>query len=142
MASEAETVVRGFYDAFSRGRPIDEVSAEFAPFLHPDAEYVNPPDAVEPGTRRGISEFRGALEGIAEGLGQEAKFTVDELEERGDRVLVILSIRTGGTVSGVEVAGPTIGAVWTVHDGLVRRLQWCWNPDDARAIFERDASGG
>ena len=132
-------MVRRFYDAFSRGRPIEEVGAEFESYLHPNAEYVNPPDAVEPGTRRGRSEFRGALESIAEGLGHEAKFTIDSLEERAGRLLVILSIQTGGTVSGVEVAGPTIGAVWTVEDGLVRRLQWCWDPSDARAIFERQA---
>jgi ketosteroid isomerase-like protein len=138
VASEAETVVRRFYEAFASGWPIEEVVAELEPALHPDAEYVNPSDAVEPGTRRGIAGFRGAVESIAEGLGREAKFTVDELHERGDRVFVILSIRTGGTVSGVEVAGPTIGAVWTVQDGLVRRLEWCWNPADARVIFERD----
>lgn len=136
MATQAETVVRRFYDVFSRGRPIEEVAADLEPFLHPEVEYVNPPDAVEPGIRRGIPEFRAAVESIVEGLGHEAKFTVDELQERGERVLVVLSIRTGGTVSGVEVAGPTIGAVWTVQDGLVRRLEWCWNPQDARAIFE------
>jgi ketosteroid isomerase-like protein len=138
VASDAETVVRRFYEAFSQGRPLEEIVTELEPFVHPEVEYVNPHDAVEPGVRRGVAGWRAAVAGIVEGLGQEAKFTIEELHERGDQVLVILSIRTGGTVSGVEVAGPTIGAVWTVRDGLVRRLEWCWDPDDARALFEAE----
>jgi ketosteroid isomerase-like protein len=136
MAGEAEAVVRRVYDMFTRAMSVDAAFAEFQTLLHPDAEYVNPPDAVEPGTRRGIDGWRAALSSTAEGLGQDASFEVKELVERGERVFALVSLRTGGTASGVEVDGPTIGTVWTVRDGLVCRFVWCWKPEDARAIFD------
>ena len=136
MSGEREAVVRRYYEALNRGGSVDSVFAELEPMLHPDAEYVSPPDAVEPGTRTGHAGWRAALESMLQGLGPAAQLQPHGFTERGDRVFGLLSIRTGGTTSGVEVDGPRIGMVWTVRDGRVSRFQWCWDPDDARAIFE------
>ena len=133
---EGEALVRRFYEVLGRLDTVDDAMPQLEPLLHPEAEYVNPPDALEPGTRRGREGWRAVLQSTMEGLGRSARFELVELVERGDRVLVLLSLRTGGTASGVEVDGPTIGSVLTVEDGLIRRFEWHWRPEDARAAFE------
>ena len=136
MSSQAEAPIRKFYELMSRGLSADGVIADLEALLHPDVEYVNPPDAVEPGTRRGIAGWRTAVASTLEGLGSTPTFEIEEFVARGDLVFSRVSIRTGGTASGVEVAGPTIATVWTVREGLVRRFEWHWDPAVARAIFE------
>jgi hypothetical protein len=42
----------------------------------------------------------------------------------------------------VDLAGPTVGAVFTVEDGLLRRFEWFWKPEDARTVFEQAARPG
>ena len=61
MTRDHVEIVRGFYDAWARD--------EFPPteLMDPEIEYVNPPGAVEPGIRRGITAFRAALENVAGG---------------------------------------------------------------------------
>lgn len=140
---DAEALVRRFYDVLGSGDRVADVAAQIEPLLHPDAEYVNPPDALEPGVRRGHDGWAAALASVTQGLGTAATFDLGELVARGDRVFVAVSLRTGGTASGVDdVAGPTIGGVWTVSDGLLRRFEWFWKPEDARAVFEEAAGPG
>ena len=134
--------MRRFYEILGRSRTIDEAMPELERLLHPEAEYVNPPDALEPGTRRGFDGWRAMLESGREGLGQSARFHIVDPIERGDRVFMLLALRTGGTASGVEIDGPTVGAVVTVEDGLIRRFEWWWKPGDARAAFEQAAGPG
>ena len=131
-----EALVRWFYAVLNEQRPHEEIAAEMEPFLHPDVEYVSPPDAVEPGVRRGLEGFRTVLAAVTEGLGPAAQFRLGEVVERGERVLVCMSIRTGGGASGVEVTGPAVGVVWTLRDGKVRRVEWFWGLEKARAVFE------
>jgi ketosteroid isomerase-like protein len=55
-------IVRAIYAAWNREQfpgPLE--------LLDPDIEYVNPPDAVEPGTRRGLEEFERATAKTMEG---------------------------------------------------------------------------
>jgi [ribosomal protein S5]-alanine N-acetyltransferase len=139
MASDGERIVRQIYEAFNQPGSLEETLALMEPLLHPDAEYVNPPDAVEPGIRRGPAGWRAVVEGQRTGLGPAATAGLDEVVARGDRVFVRSSLRTGGGSSGVEVDGPTIGGVWTIRDGLIARYEWRWDADDARALFESQA---
>ena len=129
-------VIRRLYDVIERSDSIAGALPELAELLHPDAEYVNPPDAVEPGIRRGLEGWRVAFENLLQGLGRDARFDVRGVEERGDRAIAEIAIRTGGTASGVEVDGPRIGSVVTVEDGRIRRLQWFLRIEEARARFE------
>jgi len=142
MAGEGERVVRLMYELFNGRGSVEEIMAYLEPLLHPEAEYVNPPDAVEPGTRRGIEGWRAALASTRQGLGPAATATLDDLRVHGELVFVRSSLHTGGTASGVEVGGPVIGGVWTVRDGLVRRFEWRWDPEDALAILEGGDGGG
>jgi ketosteroid isomerase-like protein len=61
MSQENVEVVRSFYDAWERDEfpgPVELMDAEI--------EYVNPPGAVEPGTRRGPAEFSSAVGNVFE----------------------------------------------------------------------------
>ncbi len=137
MATDPESVVRRVTARMNLRGSADEIFAETKPLLHPDVEYVNPPDAVEPGTRRGHDGWRAALASLRDGLGPGASVEILELDVRGEKVFTHSRVRTG-TESGLEVAAPALGSVWTVRDGVVHRLEWRWDPDDARALFEDD----
>ena len=55
-------VVRSFYRAWCR----DDLPGPVE-LMDPEIEYVNPIRAVEPGTRRGLTAFSGAVEKVFEG---------------------------------------------------------------------------
>jgi hypothetical protein len=62
MSQENVALVRAVYDAWARG--------EFpgpADLLDPQIDYVNPPGAVEPGTRHGLAAFARAVDKVFEG---------------------------------------------------------------------------
>ena len=62
MAQGNEQVVRAVYDAWRRGE------LPGPPQLLDDTiDYVNPPAAIEPGTRRGLAAFTEAVERVFEG---------------------------------------------------------------------------
>src|SRR3954454_18470854 len=68
MSQKNVEVVRAIHEALARGE-----SPATLGLLHPDIEYVNPPGAVEPGTRRGIAAYEDAVRTIDEafeGLGE------------------------------------------------------------------------
>jgi ketosteroid isomerase-like protein len=130
---EAETarmaIVRRLYEVFDAARFDEE------PF-DADVEYVNPPDAIEPGTRRGVDEMREALESVREGFG-EAKVEVERMEEAGERVAVSLSMGVRGPASGIEGAVPQ-SHLWTFRDEKVVRFEWSFDSDWAfEALGER-----
>ena len=122
-------IVRRLYEVF------DDARFEAEAF-DPDVEYVNPPDAIEPGTRRGVDQMRDALESVREGFG-EAKVEVERMEEAGDRVAVRLSMGVRGPASGIEGAVPQ-SHLWTFRDGKVVRFEWSFDSDWAiEALRER-----
>jgi ketosteroid isomerase-like protein len=124
-------VVRRVYEGWARGEhpgPADLLDA--------DVEYVNPPGAVEPGTRRGLAEFGRAVEKVFEGW-ETWDMEPDEFTPVGDQVVVVVRYRARGRGSGVEVEGRE-SALWTVRDGKVVRYAWFHGPDDA---FEAAEAG-
>jgi ketosteroid isomerase-like protein len=93
-----------------------------ADLLAEDAEWVNPPDAVEGGTRRGFDAFNDAIANVFAAW-DDVHFDIERVAENGD-VLVAL-----GTLRG-HVRGPGIaveaahGEVWTFRAGRAIRMQW------------------
>jgi ketosteroid isomerase-like protein len=121
--SENLDLVRSIYADWERG---DFDSTEWA---HPDIEYVNPPGAIEPGTRRGLVAFSRAVESVFEGW-DAWQMEAERLEGFGDQVAVVVRYRARGRASGVEVEGRE-SARWTVRDGKVVRYEWFHEPSDA-----------
>jgi ketosteroid isomerase-like protein len=127
-------IVRSVYAAWNR-----EDLPGPRELLDPDVEYVNPPDAVEPGTRRGLDAFAQAVAKTLEGW-ETWRMEVEDLEAHGEDVAVVLSYRARGRVSGVEVAGRE-SALWTVRDGHVVRYAWFRDVDGAKRALSERAGG-
>jgi ketosteroid isomerase-like protein len=95
--------------------------------IHPnllteDAEWVNPHDAVEPGTRRGAANFTGAVASVF-ATWDDVHFDTDRVIDNGDDVVVLGRLRGHLHESGMEVDSPH-GQIWTFRDGRVSRMRW------------------
>jgi ketosteroid isomerase-like protein len=132
MPEENIEVVRRFYDAWAR----DELPGPLE-LMDPGIEYVNPPGAIEAGTRRGVAEFAGAVEKLLESW-DFWRAEPEEFRTFGNQVAVVVRYRTRGKGSGMEVEGRE-SALWTLRDGKVVRYQWFHGVADAlEAIPEND----
>jgi ketosteroid isomerase-like protein len=124
MSQENVEVVRSFYLAWARGERTGLLG-----LMDPEIEYVNPPGAIEPGTRRGIEAFAAAVQGVFDGFDTwEAE--PEEFTAVGDQVAVVVRYRARGRESGAEVEGRE-SALWTLHKGKVTRMAWFHGPADA-----------
>jgi ketosteroid isomerase-like protein len=91
-------------------------------FLAEEVEWVNPEDAVEPGTRTGVGSFNEALRSIFDAW-EDFRFEVHRVIDSGDEVLALGQISVRGRATGIEVAQPH-GQIWEFRDGRVVRLRW------------------
>jgi ketosteroid isomerase-like protein len=124
MSQENVEIVRRIYAGWAPGSSPAESN-----LLHPDIEWVNPSDALEPGTRTGIEAFASITEELDETIG-DLRIDVERLMDVGDRVVVIATMHGRGGASGVEIERRH-SSVWTVRDGKAVRFQWFYEPDQA-----------
>ena len=119
MSAENVELVRRIHE-----RTDDQVWA--SDLIADDIEYVNPPYAVEPGTRYGREAFRVVRE-----TWTDFHFEVDRLVDARDDVVVALGRYTAsGPASGISVSGDH-GYVWTIRDGQAVRFEWFQSHDEA-----------
>jgi ketosteroid isomerase-like protein len=112
MSEENVQLVRRIYEAWGR-----EESAR--DFIIEDVEYVNPPYAVESGTRRGRKSFAVVRETYG-----DFEILVERYIDAGEDEVVVLARYSGsGQGSGVPVSGEH-GYVWTVRGGQAVRFRW------------------
>jgi ketosteroid isomerase-like protein len=129
MSQENVDVVRAIYEAWAEGRSA-------APFIEKELEYVNPPDAVEPGTKYG----RHYLVKVQE-VFPDVRFEIERFIDAGDDVVVIAKILGRGSGSGIDAMSKQ-GYIWTVANGKATRFQWFNDPAQALAavgLSEQDA---
>jgi ketosteroid isomerase-like protein len=120
MGREPIEVVRIIHEAWAEGSGAHGLIAE-------DVIYVNPPNAVESGTKRGSDTFNRVRD-----VYEQFRPHVERMIDLGERVLVIVSGRARTRDSGVEV--PIRQAyVWTVRDGKAVRFEWFTSPEEALA---------
>ena len=93
-----------------------------ADLLSDDVEWVNPPDAVESGSRRGADGFNEAIASIYEGW-EDSRFVPERAVAHGDDVVALGELRARGRAVGLEVRREH-GQIWTFRDGRVARMQW------------------
>ena len=115
MAAEDVERFRRMRSQLSERRTLDRR------LLADDAEWVNPADAVEPGTRRGADGFLQAIASVFEGW-DSSVFEIERVIENGDDVIALGGLRTRSR-TGLEVTNRH-GEVWTFRDGKVVRMQW------------------
>jgi ketosteroid isomerase-like protein len=100
--------------------------------MHPEIEWVNPPNAVEPGTRQGresVEAAQSAVVGAYSSIGIE----VERQVELGDSAGLIVEMIYRGRGSGIEVR-QRMGFVFTIRDGRITRFEWSNDPE---ALIER-----
>jgi ketosteroid isomerase-like protein len=120
MASNAELVER-ILGSWSRLEPIP------TDLTHPDVEWVNPPDAIETGTRQGEEGFQEAQSAFTRAY-SSVEFHVERRVERGDAVGLIVESVLHGRMSGIEVRQRQ-GMLFTIRDGKVARFEWSNQPE-------------
>ncbi|HYH60639.1 MAG TPA: nuclear transport factor 2 family protein [Solirubrobacterales bacterium] len=136
MTGENESIVRRIADAASQSSTVDEFMADVGALLHPEVEYINPPDAIETGTRKGLTGMKLVFTSIIEGAGSDGSIEITQLIGRGEYVFHRGLITVRGSASGIEVPGRSFGLVTTFRDGLVFRMEWFWDEGEAFALFE------
>ena len=87
----------------------------------PDAEYVNAPDALEPGTRRGMEALVNVAEKQWEALGHDARQEIEGIHVRGDEVLSEIRLSRSMPGSDTEVETRALLS-WSFRDGRLTRL--------------------
>ena len=90
--------------------------------LDQDAEWVNPPDAVEGGTRRGFDAFNDAISNVFAAW-DDVHFDTERVIEDGDVVVALGALRGHIRGPGMAVEAQH-GEIWTFRDSRVIRMQW------------------
>jgi ketosteroid isomerase-like protein len=117
--AEKIRVVRAIYDAWRDGTSARD-------YIDQDIEYVNPPDAVEPGVRHG----RRAFAAIRSSYDDVAVEPLEFVDAPGDDVIVTARVTGRGRGSGFPVVW-LHGYIWTIRGGLAVRFRWFNRPEDA-----------
>ena len=108
--------------------------------LADDAEWVNPDDAVETGSRRGADSFLAAIASVFEGW-EESVFEIERVIETGDDVIALGQLRTRGRTAGIEASGPH-GEIWTFKNSKVIRMRWFQTHAETLGAAGVPAQGG
>ena len=117
MSDQNVELVRRIYELWNS-------SESAADLIDPELEYVNPPYAVESGTRHS----RDTLQKIRE-VYPDFRVEPERFIDAGEDVVVI-GMATGTSGSGVEAKWRQ-GYVWTIRDGRAIRFRWFNQPAEA-----------
>jgi ketosteroid isomerase-like protein len=109
-------IVGWIFEQLFRGRRVDP------DLLAPDVEWVNPAEAVEPGTRRGPEEFNRAVANVFAAW-DDVCFETERVIGNGDDVVALGRLRGHIHGPGMAVESPH-GQIWSFRDGLVIRMRW------------------
>ena len=118
MSQQNADTVRRLYETGA----IDHQADAMRGVLHPDAVWINPPDAVEPGTRRGADEVVTALENLALSF-EMTEHMVQDVFDAGDVVVASVTFHARGRDSGAELTQDE-AHTWTFRDGKVISFEW------------------
>jgi ketosteroid isomerase-like protein len=120
-------IVRRIHQTWGReGSPVP------SGLLHPEIEWVNPPDAIETGVRHGVEEFERAAQRVEETF--RPRLELERISAAGEDEVVVIAVLHGrGTGSGLEVARRQ-GYVWTIRAGQAIRFQWFNDPREALEV--------
>jgi ketosteroid isomerase-like protein len=108
--------LRGILGELFAGRPLGP------DLLADDADWVNPHDAVEPGTRHGAESFNSAIASVF-ATWDDVDFELERVIEHGDEVVALGALHGKVHAAGMEVDSPH-GQLWTFRDGLATRMRW------------------
>ena len=116
MSQEDVEIVRCLYDAWNR-RDEEGLLA----LSDPEAEWVNSPTAVEPGTRRGANELLAVWRTQWEFL-RDGRFEIDRLVDRGEEILVLGRLSRLMPEGDARIEDRAL-ASWRIRDGKAVRAE-------------------
>jgi ketosteroid isomerase-like protein len=96
--------------------------------LAPDAIYVNPPYALEGGTRRGADSLVEMWRGIHQLFDVES-IDIEEMREGPLGIFLLLRVKTYGRGSGLPTDMSQAHVV-RLRDGLIAELHWFRSPEE------------
>ncbi len=131
MSRENVEAVRHIYDGGLIDRDPQLWLLELAT---PDIEYVNPPNAVEAGVRRGPAEVVRAMRRFSE-VWEESRHELHELFDCGDAVVAAVTWHTRSSESKRELTQEE-AHTWTFREGGIARFEW--GQDLAKALEVAD----
>lgn len=99
---------------------------------HPDVEFVNPPYALEPGTRRGIEGVRTALRNMLDAF-VDLRFESVRVIDLGERVVALGTWTGRGKGSRYRFDPQPFAFLITFRDGQMIRYEWFNEHDEALA---------
>ena len=92
---------------------------------------MNPPEAVDPGVRRGREEVAQALRNISESF-DAYRHELRKLYAAGDAVVALVDFHARARGSSTEIVQEE-AHTWTFRDGEIVRYEWCRDLDAALA---------
>jgi ketosteroid isomerase-like protein len=118
MSQENVEIVRRIYEQEMFGQD----PGRLLDLATPDIEYVNPPDAIEPGVRRGPTEVARAVKSAHEFF-DSPRYELNEPFDYGDTVVAALTFyaRAGGAENEIVQQE---AHTWTLRDGRIARFEW------------------
>ena len=118
MSQENVEIVSRIYE----DRLIDSHPAELLALIGPEFEYVNPPEAVDPGVRRGLAEAGRALQNASQGW-DSSRYDLHAIFDAGDMVVASVSFFARSRGSDREMVQEE-AHTWTLRDNKVVRFEW------------------
>jgi ketosteroid isomerase-like protein len=131
MSQENVGIVRRIYDEGL----LDKDPEWLLELATSDIEYVNPPDAVEPGVRRGPVNVVRAMRAFGE-VWETSRHELHQLFDCGDVVVAAVSWYTRSRGSDSELVQEEAHS-WTLRKGRIAGFEW--GRDLAGAL---EAAGG
>jgi ketosteroid isomerase-like protein len=120
MSEETVEIVRRIYKEGLIDRDPKRLVDDFAA---PDIEYVDPPDDVDPGSRRGRTDVMLAMRRARQSF-SEYEHELQESFDAGDTVVAAVSFHaTGGVRNKPKVIQKEEAHVWTFRDGKIVRFE-------------------
>ena len=113
----AETV-RGFYEDGT----FDNHPERLFALADPEIELVNPAEAVETGTRRGLADVERAWLNSREGF-DESRHELRDLHGTEDVIVAEVRSVTRSGGSEIELTQDEVHS-WTFRDGRIVRFEW------------------
>lgn len=124
VSQENVETVKRLYEAWQR-----DGFGVVPELMDPDIEWVNPPNAIEPGTRRGYDGFAAAAS-LFSSVYRESRVTDATFHDAGDRIAVTASMTSRGAGSEFPIDTQR-GYVFDLRDGKVTRFAWFTDPAQA-----------
>lgn len=119
MSRDNLELVRRIYEERLFDREPDRLVEQLAAA---DVQFVNPPEAVEPGIRYGRAAVARAIRAGHEGF-STSLHELRELHDCGQAVVAAVSFRARNRGSDWEIFQDEVHT-WTLRDGEIVRFEW------------------